>query len=77
MLTGLERPSEGSATVAGFDIDTQIRLAHKMIGVCPQFDKIWPDLSQVNKQSFLDQSSARTCFCAYKSLLVLTVCGST
>ena len=45
MLTGLERPSEGSATVAGFDIDTQIRLAHKMIGVCPQFDKVWPDLS--------------------------------
>lgn len=45
MLTGLEQPSDGSATICGFDIETQIRLVHKVIGVCPQFDKLWPELS--------------------------------
>jgi ABC-type multidrug transport system ATPase subunit len=45
MLTGLERPSGGSATIGGFDVETQIRLVHKKIGVCPQFDHLWPEMS--------------------------------
>ncbi len=45
MLTGLQRADGGSATIAGFDISTQMRKVHRIIGVCPQFDKIWPELS--------------------------------
>ena len=45
LLTGLEQPSDGSATIGGFDIQNQIHLVHKMTGVCPQFDKVWPELT--------------------------------
>ena len=40
MLTGVESSSEGSASICGFDIRTQIGHVHKHIGVCPQHDKV-------------------------------------
>eukprot|EP01043_Picozoa_sp_COSAG02_P022367 COSAG02_NODE_1161_length_14173_cov_8.154469_5_plen_162_part_00 len=52
ILTGLEQPSDGSATIGGFDIENQIRLVHKMLGVCPQFDKVWPELTVAQHLKF-------------------------
>lgn len=36
ILSGLVRPTAGSATVSGFDVDRQIDRIREVIGVCPQ-----------------------------------------
>ena len=45
MLTGLYPPEGGNAWVGGYDIKNQIDLVHTQMGVCPQFDLLWPDLT--------------------------------
>mgnify|MGYP002622550182 CR=1 FL=1 len=45
MITGLYPPENGNAWVAGYDIISQIELARSQMGVCPQFDLLWPDLT--------------------------------
>jgi ABC-type multidrug transport system fused ATPase/permease subunit len=45
MLTGLYPPEAGNAWVAGFDILNQIDEVRREMGVCPQFDLLWPELT--------------------------------
>ncbi|KAL5032323.1 hypothetical protein RTP6_000450 [Batrachochytrium dendrobatidis] len=45
ILTGLYEASSGSAQLAGFDISTDMDQMHKRIGICPQFDILWGDLT--------------------------------
>ncbi|ORY30710.1 hypothetical protein BCR33DRAFT_857259 [Rhizoclosmatium globosum] len=45
ILTGLYENSGGSARLAGFDTKTQTAQVYQSIGVCPQFDIHWEDLS--------------------------------
>jgi ABC-type multidrug transport system ATPase subunit len=45
LLTGLHTIDGGSASVGGLDAATQQREIHRIIGVCPQFDKVWHDLT--------------------------------
>ena len=45
MLTGLYPPESGNAWLGGFDIVNQIDSVHTQMGVCPQFDLLWPDLT--------------------------------
>ena len=45
ILTGLFQPTSGSASVGGFDISEEIDLVHRVIGVCPQFDIQWSELT--------------------------------
>lgn len=45
MLTGLFLPDKGDACVAGSWIRDEIEQVHLKIGVCQQFDKLWPDLT--------------------------------
>jgi ABC-type multidrug transport system ATPase subunit len=45
MLTGLFPPSSGTAYIGGFDIRTEIDKVHRVMGVCPQFDTLWMDLT--------------------------------
>jgi ABC-type multidrug transport system ATPase subunit len=45
ILTGLLSATSGSATVAGYDIATSKEEVHKTIGVCLQFDTLWPMLT--------------------------------
>ncbi|KAI8925005.1 hypothetical protein BC831DRAFT_284172 [Entophlyctis helioformis] len=45
ILTGLYEASTGVATLAGFDIKTQTSEVYKRIGICPQFDILWDDLT--------------------------------
>ncbi|KAJ3012755.1 UNVERIFIED_CONTAM: hypothetical protein HDU68_001040 [Siphonaria sp. JEL0065] len=45
ILTGLYDSSGGSARLAGFDIKTDIDQVYNSIGVCPQFDILWDDLT--------------------------------
>ncbi|KAJ3301174.1 hypothetical protein HDU76_005822, partial [Blyttiomyces sp. JEL0837] len=45
ILTGLYDASSGHATVAGFDIKNDTSEVFKHIGICPQFDILWDDLT--------------------------------
>ncbi|EFJ47839.1 hypothetical protein VOLCADRAFT_60977, partial [Volvox carteri f. nagariensis] len=45
ILTGMLQPTAGSATVNGFDVATQMDLVRSSLGICPQFDILWPDLT--------------------------------
>ncbi|KAJ3113667.1 hypothetical protein HK100_001913 [Physocladia obscura] len=45
ILTGLYEASGGEARLAGFDIKTDTANVYKSIGVCPQFDILWDDLT--------------------------------
>ncbi|KAL7717521.1 ABC transporter [Entamoeba marina] len=45
MLTGLIESNGGSATVCGYDINKSMSYIHSVVGVCPQFDVLWSDLT--------------------------------
>jgi ABC-type multidrug transport system ATPase subunit len=45
MLTGLYPASSGEAILCGFDLKTQSDQVYTKIGVCPQFDILWEDLT--------------------------------
>lgn len=45
MLTGLIPPTRGNAWVAGFDIRHQLEAVQLQIGLCPQFDLLWDNLT--------------------------------
>jgi ABC-type multidrug transport system ATPase subunit len=45
MFTGMYRPSSGNAWIAGCDIKSQLDIVQQQIGLCPQFDLLWGDLS--------------------------------
>ena len=45
MLTGLYKPEAGNAWIGGYDIKNQIDLVRTCMGVCPQFDLLWPELT--------------------------------
>lgn len=38
-------PSSGSATINGYDIVTETELARKSLGICPQHNVLFPDLT--------------------------------
>lgn len=45
MLTGLLAPSQGSATVFGHDIRTDLPAVRSLMGVCPQHDVLFDSLT--------------------------------
>ena len=45
ILTGLYPPTSGKATIAGFDVSTQMDDVYRVIGICPQHDILWDDLT--------------------------------
>lgn len=45
MLTGFLEPTTGTAVVEGYDIRTNIQAIYKLMGVCPQHDLLWEQLS--------------------------------
>ncbi|KAG0021690.1 hypothetical protein BGZ80_001901 [Entomortierella chlamydospora] len=45
LLTGLYSPTSGTAYVAGANIRTDMGVVHSKIGVCPQHDILWGDLT--------------------------------
>lgn len=52
ILSGMVRPTSGSATVGGFDIGEDLAGVQGLIGVCPQFDILWDDLTVVEHLLF-------------------------
>lgn len=47
MLTGLVVPTSGSLTVAGLDVLKSLASVRQLLGVCPQHDILWDDLTAV------------------------------
>lgn len=45
MLTGLYQPDGGDAWIGGFSITQDLEQVQLYMGVCPQFDILWPELS--------------------------------
>ncbi|CAI2173390.1 3335_t:CDS:2 [Funneliformis geosporum] len=45
ILTGLYEPSSGSAKINDYDLDTQMGDVYRSIGICPQHDILWDDLT--------------------------------
>lgn len=45
ILTGIYPPTSGTATLAGFCISEEPDLSFRSIGVCPQFDILWSELT--------------------------------
>ncbi|TPX33896.1 hypothetical protein SmJEL517_g03315 [Synchytrium microbalum] len=45
ILTGLRDATSGRASIAGFDISTQMKYCFRSMGICPQHDILWEDLS--------------------------------
>lgn len=45
VLTGLLVPSEGAANICGYDIRSDMSEIRSLIGVCPQFDILWDEMT--------------------------------
>ncbi|OMJ19519.1 ABC transporter A family member 9 [Smittium culicis] len=45
MMSGLYKMSSGFATLAGFDVTTETKQVYRNVGICPQHDILWDDLT--------------------------------
>ena len=45
MITGMFKPNYGNAWIGGYDIIKNVADAQLQMGVCPQFDLLWPQLT--------------------------------
>jgi ABC-type multidrug transport system ATPase subunit len=45
ILTGATMQTSGKATINGFDVATQMSSIRLSLGICPQFDVLWPALT--------------------------------
>ena len=45
LITGMYSPNSGNAWVGGYSIRNQLEKVHLEMGVCPQFDLLWPTLT--------------------------------
>jgi len=55
MLTGLTRPTSGSARVVGFDLATEVTHIKKRIGVVPEMSNLYDELSACDNLVFAMQ----------------------
>lgn len=52
MLTGLYPPSGGKIFIFGFDAATSMHRIYESMGICPQFDILWPQLTVLEHLRF-------------------------
>lgn len=45
LITGMFEPNNGNAWVGGYSIIDEIEKVHLEMGVCPQFDLLWPEMT--------------------------------
>ncbi|MBM3134244.1 MAG: ABC transporter ATP-binding protein [Chloroflexi bacterium] len=55
MLTGLARPTEGNASILGYDLATEITRIKKAIGVVPETSNLYDELSARDNLIFMGQ----------------------
>ena len=44
-MSGMLRPSKGHAYIAGHDVAIEKAEVYRCLGVCPQFDTVWPEMT--------------------------------
>jgi len=55
MLTGLSKPTDGKASVLGFNIDSKIVEAKRYIGVVPEISNLYNELPAIDNLLFMAQ----------------------
>jgi len=55
MLTGLSKPTNGKASILGFDINSEITQIKKRIGVVPEISNLYDELSAFDNLLFMAQ----------------------
>ena len=55
MLTGLTKPSDGTAKIFGYDIQKQTIAAKRHVGIVPEFSNIYDDLSAWDNLMFMGE----------------------
>jgi len=55
MLTGLSKPTDGKASILGFDIHSEIINIKKLIGVVPEISNLYDELSGFDNLLFMAQ----------------------
>jgi ABC-2 type transport system ATP-binding protein len=55
ILTGLSKPTEGKASILGFDINSRIVEAKKYIGVVPEISNLYDEFSAIDNLLFMAQ----------------------
>jgi len=55
ILTGLSKPTDGKASVLGFDINSKIVEAKRRIGVVPEISNLYDELSAIDNLLFMAQ----------------------
>jgi len=45
ILTGLLSATSGSAHLCGYDLEHNLDAVFSILGICPQFDTVWDDLT--------------------------------
>ena len=60
IVTGMISPSSGTVFVCGFDVRTHIQDVRRLIGLCPQFDCLWGDLSPREHLQFFSRLRGRS-----------------
>jgi ABC-2 type transport system ATP-binding protein len=55
MLTGLSKPTDGKASILGFDIDSEIAQIKKRIGVVPEISNLYDELTAFGNLLFMAQ----------------------
>ena len=55
ILTGLSKPTEGKASVLGFDINSEIVEAKRHIGVVPEISNLYDEFSAIDNLLFMAQ----------------------
>jgi len=45
MLTGIIPPTIGTGSIAGYSILDEMSMVYMNMGVCPQFDILWDELT--------------------------------
>lgn len=55
MLTGLSKPTDGKASVLGFDVNSELVKAKKSIGVVPEMSNLYDELSAMDNLLFMAQ----------------------
>ncbi|CAD7929910.1 unnamed protein product [Amoebophrya sp. A25] len=45
MICGLQKLTRGDIMVCGFDVSRDLAKSHAFLGVCPQFDCVWDDMT--------------------------------
>ena len=55
MLTGVLNPTEGSAKICGYDVETEMSKIREIMGVVPQFDILWGELTAYEHMSMFSK----------------------